>query len=38
MNVPEHFAMGTIRFSTGKFTTVGEIEKAISHLKTVLIK
>jgi cysteine desulfurase NifS len=28
MNVTEDFAMGTIRFSTGKYTTIQEIEKA----------
>jgi cysteine desulfurase len=29
MKVPEHFAMGTIRFSTGRFTTGEEIDRAI---------
>lgn len=29
MGVPESYANGTIRFSTGKYTTVEEIEKAI---------
>jgi len=28
MHVPEEFAMGTIRFSTGKYTTQAEIERA----------
>lgn len=28
MQVPEEFAMGTIRFSTGKYTTQAEIERA----------
>ena len=30
MKVPLDFAMGTIRFSTGKFTTTGEIDEVIS--------
>jgi len=30
MKVPLDFAMGTIRFSTGKFTTAGEIDEVIS--------
>jgi cysteine desulfurase NifS/selenium donor protein len=41
MNVPDEFAMGTIRFSTGKLTTQAEIEKttemvisAVKRLKT----
>jgi cysteine desulfurase len=32
MGVPEHIAMGTIRLSTGRFTTDGEIERAIKDL------
>lgn len=28
MNVPEKIAMGTIRFSTGKYSTISEMEKA----------
>lgn len=36
MNVPVEYAMGTIRFSTGKMTTVEEIDKASEIiLKTV---
>ncbi len=29
MNVPEDYAMGTIRFSTGKYTTQDEIDKVL---------
>jgi cysteine desulfurase NifS/selenium donor protein len=32
MKVPEHFAMGTVRFSTGRFTTGKEIDRAISMI------
>lgn len=38
MNVPEEYAMGTIRFSTGKMTTTEEIEKAIKHISRVVNK
>jgi len=32
MRVPIEYAKGTIRFSTGKFTTTKEIDKAIDHI------
>ncbi|MFQ5677579.1 MAG: selenide, water dikinase SelD, partial [bacterium] len=32
MNVPIEYAMGTIRFSTGRFTTEGEIEQAVKEI------
>jgi len=32
MKVPEEFAMGTIRFSTGRHTTLEEIDKAADHI------
>jgi len=32
MNVPEEFAMGTIRFSTGRFTTKEQIEQASDEI------
>jgi len=38
MKVPEEFAMGTIRFSTGKNTTSEEIEKAVLHINAALLK
>ena len=36
MKVPEHFAMGTIRFSTGRFTTEDEIDRASEAIKRVV--
>ena len=33
MGLEEHVAMGTIRLSTGRFTTSGEIEAAINNLQ-----
>jgi selenium donor protein len=38
MKVPLEFAMGTIRFSTGKLTTVDEIDKVISIVSDSVIK
>jgi cysteine desulfurase NifS len=32
MNVPDEFAMGTVRFSTGKYTSEAEIKKALEIL------
>ena len=32
MSIPDEYAMGTIRFSTGKFTTEDDIEHAISYI------
>lgn len=32
MKVPEEYAMGTIRFSTGKLTTEKEINEAVAHI------
>lgn len=32
MKVPENYAMGTIRFSTGKRSNSGEIKQAIKHI------
>jgi cysteine desulfurase len=29
MKVPVEYARGTVRFSTGKMTTVGEIDEAV---------
>ena len=28
MNVPREFALGTLRLSTGRHTTMGEVERA----------
>ena len=36
MKVPMEFAMGTIRFSTGRSTTVQEIEQAVEEISTVV--
>jgi cysteine desulfurase len=36
MRVPLEFAMGTIRFSTGRFTTADEIDKAVSEVGSVV--
>jgi len=33
MNVPNSFAMGTIRLSTGRFTSDEDIDKAIRDIK-----
>ncbi|NOX88313.1 MAG: selenide, water dikinase SelD [Calditrichaeota bacterium] len=38
MNVPLEFAMGTIRFSLGRFTTEEEIDRAIDAVKEVIAK
>jgi cysteine desulfurase NifS/selenium donor protein len=35
MNVPEEYAMGTIRFSTGRFLTEADIEKASAAIARV---
>ena len=32
MKIPEEIAMGTIRFSTGKFSNKDEIEKAVNYI------
>ncbi len=36
MGVPEEYAMGTIRFSTGRYTTVEEIDAALAELREVV--
>ncbi len=36
MNVPLEYAMGTVRFSTGKFTTEADIEKAAEIVATAV--
>ncbi len=36
MGIPEEYAMGTVRLSTGKLTTVHEIEKAIDIISTAV--
>jgi cysteine desulfurase len=36
MNVPLEYAMGTIRFSTGRFTTAGDIDAALAEIKRVV--
>jgi len=38
MNVPLEYAMGTVRFSTGRFTTVDEIDKALGEIIDVVEK
>jgi cysteine desulfurase len=38
MKVPLEFAKGTIRFSTGKFTTEEEIDKTISIVSDAVRK
>ncbi len=38
MKVPEHYAMGTIRFSVGKYTTEEEIHKAIKFITSAVSK
>ena len=35
MNVPEEYAMGTLRFSVGRFTTADEIDRAIAEVNEV---
>lgn len=32
MNVPDDVAFGAIRFSTGRFTTEGEIDEAVAQI------
>jgi cysteine desulfurase NifS/selenium donor protein len=32
MGVPDHYSMGTLRFSTGKYNTAAEIEEAINYI------
>ena len=36
MNVPTEYAMGTIRFSTGRFTTNEEIDKVVEEISEVI--
>jgi selenium donor protein len=36
MNVPADYAMGTVRFSTGRFTTADEIDRAVEEIKGVV--
>ena len=36
MNVPLEYAMGTIRFSVGRFTTEEEIDRALVEIKGVI--
>ena len=36
MKLPEEFAMGTIRFSTGKYSVKQDMEKAIGHIVDVV--
>ena len=36
MKVPMEYAMGTVRFSTGRFTTVDEIDTAIEQIRAVV--
>jgi cysteine desulfurase len=38
MGIPIEFARGTIRFSTGRMTTVGEIDSAINIIVNTIIK
>jgi len=38
MKVPLEYAMGTIRFSTGRFTTVDDIDKAVKEISTVITR
>ena len=35
MNVPEEYAMGTLRFSVGRFTLADEIDRAITEINKV---
>jgi len=36
MGVPTDYAVGTIRFSTGRFTTLAEIERAVEQVASVV--
>ena len=36
MNVPTEYAMGTLRFSVGRFTTEEEIDRALAEIKEVV--
>lgn len=36
MHVPLEYAMGTVRFSTGRFTTASEIEEALEEISNVV--
>ena len=36
MNVPLEYAMGTVRFSVGRYTTVAEIEQALDEISRVV--
>ena len=36
MNVPEEFAMGTLRLSVGRFTTTDEVDRAITEIREVV--
>ncbi len=36
MNVPVEYAMGTVRFSTGRFTTANEIDRALGEIAGVV--
>ena len=36
MGVPQEYAMGTIRFSTGRYTTTEEIDAALTELRAAL--
>lgn len=38
MNVPLEYAMGTIRFSVGRFTTADEIDRAVTEVTRVVEK
>ena len=38
MNIPTEYAMGTIRFSTGRYTTYDEIDKAVDEISKVIEK
>ena len=36
MNVPTEYAMGTLRFSVGRFTTGDEIDRAVAEIGEVV--
>ena len=36
MNVPMEYAMGTLRFSTGRYTTAAEIDQAVAEVRGVV--